>query len=85
MKRLPPRLPLLIGLMWLLGCSNETPPDFTTDPGTGETTVRVDTTVDQLPSVDFLWVAYAFDNAEMGRLPEPGEYGHWATIEILLP
>ncbi len=56
-----------------------------TDGGTGKTTVQIDTTVDQLPSVDFHWIAYAFDNAEMGRLPDAGEHGHWATFEITLP
>jgi hypothetical protein len=57
----------------------------TTNMSTNETTVRIDTTVDQLPSVDFHWIAYAFDNAEMGRLPDAGDHGHWAIFEILLP
>jgi len=57
----------------------------TTNMITKETTVRIDTTVDQLPSVDFHWIAYAFDNAEMGRLPDAGDHGHWAIFEILLP
>jgi hypothetical protein len=55
------------------------------DPGTGFTLLELSTTVGQLPSVNFFYLAYAQEDATLTRLPEPSDFGAWKTIEQFLP
>jgi hypothetical protein len=57
------------------------PVTVTTDPGSGATTIEVITTVGQLPSVDFDWIAIAQEQSTLVRLPALPETGHWTTLE----
>ncbi|MGH2747890.1 MAG: hypothetical protein ACRDKB_08200 [Actinomycetota bacterium] len=54
--------------------------DVTTDPATGATTVAITTKVGKLPSLDFDWIAFAFEGTRFLRLPETG-FGAWTTFE----
>jgi len=53
----------------------------TTDPETGVATLEITTTVDQLPSIDFYWIAAAQQDSAFVRLPAVDDYGAWTTLE----
>jgi len=56
-----------------------------TEEATGLTTIELSTTIEQLPSVDFLWVAYATDGALLVNAPEGEAAPRWSTIERAIP
>lgn len=57
------------------------PVNVTTDQATGVVRIEIRTTVDQLPSIDFLWVAFAQEGSTFSRLPKEPEVGAWTTFE----
>jgi hypothetical protein len=50
----------------------------------GVTTIDLLTTAGRLPSVDFLWVAYAAEGGVLTRLPQAPGHNAWNTIERAL-
>ncbi len=50
--------------------------------GTG--VVEIMTTADNLPSVDFNWVAYAAEGGQFFRLPGGEDHATWAVFEVTL-
>ncbi len=53
----------------------------TTEQATGVTTLELLTTVAQLPSTDFRWIAFAQETASFSRLPKEPDHGAWAILE----
>ena len=50
-------------------------------PGPGSTTIEIRTTVQNLPSLVFRWVAFAQEDMILSRLPQAPDYGHWLVHE----
>jgi len=55
---------------------------ITTDPSTGIAEVDITTTVKKLPSLSFVWVAYAVKGTRFVWLPAAPDYGGWQTMEL---
>ena len=54
------------------------------DPDEQSTRVDIVTTVQLLPSVDFYWIAFAYEEPMLIRVPEAPEIATWAISEIRL-
>jgi hypothetical protein len=55
----------------------------TVNPADGTALLEILTTVSQLPSVDFQWIAFAQENTFFTRVPDdPDDPGAWSTLEI---
>ena len=54
------------------------------DPG-GTTVLSITTTVANLPAVEFHWIAFAWDNTDLTRLPASPDIAKWATTERRIP
>lgn len=52
---------------------------------TGATKLRIPTTLANLPSVRFRWIAYAQDGATLTRLPAAPGSGAFLTADLVLP
>lgn len=50
----------------------------------GTATIKISTTVGQLPSIDFNWVAYAQEQTAFVRLPSKPGHGSWRVHELAL-
>jgi hypothetical protein len=57
------------------------PVTVTTDPGTGQTTIEILTTVAMLPSIEFDWIAFVQEGSVFYRLPALPDYQSWSIRE----
>jgi len=55
-----------------------------TDPASGATVLTIRTTVEDLPSVDFYWIAFAHDDPTFVRVPDAPGFAAWAIAERAL-
>jgi hypothetical protein len=58
------------------------PVTVTTDPASGDGILEIVTTVGNLPSISFDWIAFAQEGSRFVRLPEEPRHGTWAILEL---